>query len=158
MPHLCSILPKPKIIDFFKNRKDSKEAKIVKDFESYMAKKEESLGIKLSSEQKKAVEYINNGEKTVLLVGYAGTGKSTSSRAILELLEEKYHYDDIICIALSGIAAQRIADTTGYKSSTIQSLLVTHKEKDHFPQKVVLLDEASMVKQCYFLSNNLKNR
>lgn len=139
-----------RILEFFKNRKKDKNKKIVSNFEEYIEKKEQSIGIKLSSEQKKAVEYINEGEKTVLLVGYAGTGKSTSSRAILELLEERYAYDDIICIALSGIAAQRISDTTGYTSSTIQSLLVTHKEKDYFPQKVILLDEASMVNSVMF--------
>ena len=33
-------------------------------------------------------------------------------------------YDDIMTIALSGIASQRISDTTGYNSSTIQSLFV----------------------------------
>ena len=139
-----------KIVEFFKDRAKEKNKKITSEFANYISKKEESIGIKLSDEQKKAVEYINNGEKTVLLVGYAGTGKSTSSRAILELLEERYQYDDIICIALSGIAAQRISDTTGYTSSTIQSLLVTHKEKDHFPHKVILLDEASMVNSVMF--------
>ncbi len=139
-----------RIVEFFENRAKVKNKQITSEFAKYIAKKEESIGIKLSDEQKKAVEYVNNGEKTVLLVGYAGTGKSTSSRAILELLEERYQYDDIICIALSGIAAQRISDTTGYTSSTIQSLLVTNKEKDYFPQKVVLLDEASMVNSVTF--------
>lgn len=100
--------------------------------------------------KKKAVELINNGHNTILLIGYAGTGKSTSSRAVLELLEEVFGYDDIICIALSGIASQRISDTTGYKSSTIQSLLMSSKEKDYFPYRVILLDEASMVNSSTF--------
>ena len=43
-----------------------------------------SLGILQTS----AVEVINDGETTILLVGYAGTGKSTSSKAILQVLEE----------------------------------------------------------------------
>jgi len=138
------------ILDFFTRRRDEKNKKIVEYFEEYLKKKEQSLGFSLSNEQKKAVELINSGEKTLFLIGYAGTGKSTSSRAILELLEEVMSYDDIIAIALSGIASQRISDTTGYDSSTIQSLLVKHKEREFFPYKAILLDEASMVNSVMF--------
>ncbi|MFV7790525.1 AAA family ATPase [Aliarcobacter lanthieri] len=138
------------ILDFFNRRKDEKNKKIIEYFDDYLEKKEKTLGFSLSDEQKKAVELINSGEKTLFLIGYAGTGKSTSSRAILELLEETMNYDDIMTIALSGIASQRISDTTGYNSSTIQSLLVKHKEKDFFPYKAILLDEASMVNSVTF--------
>ncbi|RXJ87048.1 AAA family ATPase [Arcobacter sp. CECT 8985] len=139
------------ILEFFQRRKDERYLKnIVSNIDEYLDKKEESLGFKLSEEQKKAVELINEGKNTLFLIGYAGTGKSTSSRAILELLEEIVGYDDIITIALSGIASQRISDTTGYESSTIQSLLVKHKDKDFFPYKVILLDEASMVNSVTF--------
>lgn len=138
------------VLDFFNRRKDEKNRQIIANFEEYLEKKQKTLGFSLSSEQKKAVELINSGEKTLFLIGYAGTGKSTSSRAILELLEETMSYDDIITIALSGIASQRISDTTGYNSSTIQSLLMKHKEKDFFPYKAILLDEASMVNSVTF--------
>ena len=142
-----------KVIEFFENRKHHKREKtIVPDFKSYIDKKEGTLGFKLSDEQKKAVELINGGENTILLIGYAGTGKSTSSRAILELLEEVVTYDDIHCCALSGIAAQRISDTTGYNSSTIQSMLVKidNSDKEYFDYKVILIDEASMVNSVTF--------
>jgi exodeoxyribonuclease V alpha subunit len=142
-----------KILDIFKLRSQHKrEKKIISDFDSYIEKKQETLGFQLSDEQKKAVELINEGENTILLIGYAGTGKSTSSRAILELLEEIVVYDDIHCMALSGIASQRIADTTGYKSSTIQSALVKieNSEKDSFDYKVILIDEASMINSVTF--------
>ncbi|MFY9075117.1 AAA family ATPase [Malaciobacter mytili] len=140
-----------RILEFFKRRKDERLfRKIVANLDEYLLRKEETLGFKLSQEQKKAVELINDGQNTLFLIGYAGTGKSTSSRAILELLEEIVGFDDIITIALSGIASQRISDTTGYTSSTIQSLLVKHKEKDFFPYKVILLDEASMVNSVTF--------
>ncbi|CAM3852378.1 AAA family ATPase [Arcobacter cloacae] len=139
-----------RILDFFARRKNEKNRKIIATFDEYLVKKQETLGFELSVEQKKAVELINSGEKTLFLIGYAGTGKSTSSRAILELLEEIMSYDDIMTIALSGIASQRISDTTGYNSSTIQSLLMKHKEKDFFPYKAILLDEASMVNSVTF--------
>lgn len=139
-----------KILEFFQRRQNEQNKKIIASFDEYLDKKENTLGFKLSAEQKKAVELINEGHKTLFLIGYAGTGKSTSSRAILELLEEIVTYDDIMTIALSGIASQRISDTTGYNSSTIQSMLVKHKEKDFFPYKVILLDEASMVNSVTF--------
>ena len=120
-----------KIIDFFEKRQKTPKQVIVKDFDQWLVKKEKTIGFTLSTEQKKAVSLINDGNNTLMLVGYAGTGKSTSSRALLELLEEVYGYDEIHCIALSGIASQRISDTTGYKSSTIQSLLLSSKEKDY---------------------------
>jgi len=139
------------IIEFFNRRKKSQIKQIIiKDFEQYLEKKEKTLGFSLSDEQKKAVELINNGENTILLIGYAGTGKSTSSKAILNLLEEIHSINDIHCIALSGIAAQRISETTGYSASTIQSLLISNKEKDYFDYKVILLDEASMVNSITF--------
>lgn len=147
MLHFCEKY----ILEFFKKRQNRQiPIKIVKDFDTYIAKKEKSIGFTLSEEQKKAVRLINEGETTVLLVGYAGTGKSTSSRAILELLEEIVNFKEIHCMALSGIASQRISETTGYNSSTIQSMLMAHKEKDYFPYKVLLLDEASMVNSVTF--------
>ena len=140
-----------KILEFFQNRKELNITQtIIKDFNAYIKKKEETLGFVLSVEQQKAVKLINSGENTIVLVGYAGTGKSTSSRAILELLEEIIPFDDIQCIALSGIAAQRISETTGYNACTIQSLLMKQKEKDQFDYKVILLDEASMVNSVTF--------
>jgi len=139
-----------RILDFFERRKNDLNRKIISSFDEYLEKKQKTLGFELSSEQKKAVEIINNGNKTLFLIGYAGTGKSTSSRAVLELLEEIVAYDDIITIALSGIASQRISDTTGYNSSTIQSLFVKHEDKEFFPHKVILLDEASMVNSVMF--------
>ncbi len=140
-----------KILEFFQKRKENQfKQQIVKNFDKYIDKKEATLGFKLSDEQKKAVELINNGENTIALIGYAGTGKSTSSKAILNLLEEIVPQNDIQCIALSGIAAQRISETTGYNASTIQSILMANKEKDEFPYKVILLDEASMVNSVTF--------
>ncbi len=141
------------ILQFFQNRKkQNPNKKIISKFDEYLVKKEETLGFKLSDEQKKAVELINNGANTILLIGYAGTGKSTSSRALLELLGETVGHNEIKCMALSGIAAQRISDTTGYESATIQSQLIfmQNSDKDYFPYKVILLDEASMINSVTF--------
>lgn len=142
-----------KILDILKTRKQfNRTTPIVTNFVDYITNKEKNLGFTLSDEQKKAVELINSGENTILLIGYAGTGKSTSSKAILQLCEEIYDYNDIHCCALSGIASQRIADTTGYQSSTIQSMLVKieNSDKDFFDYKVILIDESSMINSVTF--------
>ena len=142
-----------KILEFFQNRaKMNPNRPIINDFESYISKKEKTLGFDLSDEQKKAVKLINEGANTVALVGYAGTGKSTSSRAILELIEEVVSFNEIKCMALSGIASQRISDTTGYESATIQSELmrIQNSDKDYFDYKAILLDESSMINSVTF--------
>ncbi len=106
--------------------------------------------LKLADEQKRAVSLINEGIGILSLVGYAGTGKSTTSKTILNLLNVRYDEKEIMTCALSGIASQRIAETTGYKSSTIQSLLVKYEQNDEFPFSVLLVDEASMINSSLF--------
>ncbi len=118
----------------------------VEDLDPFLKKSD----LKLGDQQRKAVEIINNGACILFLVGYAGTGKSTTSRTILNLLNTRYEEKEIMTCALSGIASQRIAETTGYESATIQSLLVKHESRDTFPYSVVLIDEASMINSSLF--------
>jgi len=134
------------LYESFKERSKLDSGGYVKDLDAFLAQSD----LKLASEQRKAVEVINNGASILFLVGYAGTGKSTTSRTILNLLNTRYDTKEIITCALSGIAAQRISDTTGYESATIQSLLVKHEESDKFPYSVVLIDEASMINSTLF--------
>ena len=134
------------LYDDFTTRAKLDSGGFVKDLESFLA----DTSLKLGEQQKSAVEMINNGASLLFLVGYAGTGKSTTSKTILELLSTRYDKKEIITCALSGIAAQRISDTTGFESATIQSLLVKHEGSDKFPYSVVLIDEASMINSSLF--------
>lgn len=118
----------------------------VKNIDEFL--KDSSL--KLGEQQKEAVVKINEGAMLLFLVGYAGTGKSTTSKTILELINTQYDKKEIMTCALSGIASQRISDTTGYESATIQSLLIKHESSDKFPYSVVLIDEASMINSSLF--------
>ncbi len=130
----------------FTRRAKAKGEVIAKNLEAFL----EESSLKLGEEQRRAVEAINEGAKVLFLVGYAGTGKSTTSKTILELLNLRYTKEEIMTCALSGIASQRIADTTGYASATIQSLLVKYEDRDTLPYKVLLIDEASMINSSLF--------
>jgi exodeoxyribonuclease V alpha subunit len=134
------------LYDTFTTRAKKDSGGFVKDIDKFL----EDSDLKLGDQQKEAVVAINNGACILFLVGYAGTGKSTTSKTILELLNTRYDKKEIMTCALSGIASQRIADTTGYESATIQSLIVKHEKSDTFPYGVILIDEASMINSSLF--------
>ncbi|HFB54212.1 MAG TPA: ATPase, partial [Sulfurimonas autotrophica] len=144
------------LYESFKERAKRDSGGYVKDLDAFLADSSLNLG----EEQREAVEMINKGASILFLVGYAGTGKSTTSKTILELLNTRYDSKEIMTCALSGIAAQRISDTTGFESATIQSLLVKHEESDKFPYSVVLIDEASMINSTLFarLMSKISNK
>ncbi|WP_345980200.1 AAA family ATPase [Sulfurimonas sp. HSL3-2] len=132
------------LYDDFTSRAKADLGVLKADLDEFLAKSDLQLG----EQQKEAVQIINQGAGILFLVGYAGTGKSTTSRTILNLLNTRY--SEIMTCALSGIASQRIADTTGYESATIQSLLVKFEDRDEFPYSVLLIDEASMINSTLF--------
>ena len=134
------------LYDSFISRTKVENSKLVRNIDEFL----EDSDLQLGEQQKEAVAMINQGLALLFLVGYAGTGKSTTSKTILNLLNTKYAESEIITCALSGIASQRIADTTGYESATIQSLLLKYEKEDTFPFKVVLIDEASMINSSLF--------
>ncbi|MFT5659670.1 MAG: exodeoxyribonuclease V alpha subunit [Sulfurimonas sp.] len=134
------------LYDTFNTRAKLDSGGFVKDIDKFL----EDSDLKLGEQQKEAVIKINNGASILFLVGYAGTGKSTTSRTILELINTRYDKKEIMTCALSGIASQRISDTTGYESATIQSLIVKHEKSDMFPYSVILIDEASMINSTLF--------
>ncbi len=134
------------LYDTFKARAKQNTGGFVKDIDKFL----EDSDLELGEQQKEAVVKLNNGASILFLVGYAGTGKSTTSKTILELLNTHYDKKEIMTCALSGIASQRIADTTGYESATIQSLIVKYEKNDMFPYGVILIDEASMINSSLF--------
>ena len=115
---------------------------------------EEQNSISLAKEQREIVQMIGCEPKFVFaLAGYAGTGKTTVCRAILELLSTKYiSKEKIVCCAFTGMASSRLRKTTGYNVYTIHSLLKYQGDGSFeygpdkpLPYRVVVLDEASMV-------------
>ena len=131
------------------SRNDSKKEIIPSsNLDTWIADRERSLGISLSDQQKDAVKKMNDGLRVFALCGYAGTGKSTISRLILDLIEELPYIEDedCVCCALSGIAADRIRNTTGKESMTVASLLLKYEMSGgNYGKKVILIDETSMM-------------
>jgi len=137
-----------KIYTYCEKKRKEKRAPFITDIEGFISQRESEIGIKLNEKQKEAVKLANTSN-ILVLTGYAGTGKSTSSKMILDIIGTKFNKEDIVCTALSGIASQRIRDLTGYPSYTLQSLLI-QQEMGGFSYKVILLDEASMVNSMLF--------
>lgn len=124
--------------------------------EEYIEDFENSNCIKLSKNQKNAVKEAVNS-KFFLISGYAGTGKTTVTKAILQIFA-MYCHNGIIGTAVSGIAARRLADVTGFEARTIHSLLgfnglgFVYNSDNKLPYDVILLDEAGMVNSELFFN------
>jgi exodeoxyribonuclease V alpha subunit len=144
------------LLKFFQSRCTGNYAAIAspEKAEQFIARSQHFLGFKFSADQKNVICRIGAGKSRVYaLLGYAGTGKSTISRAILDFLSENFcRREDIVCCAFTGMAATRIKKLTGYPSFTIHTLLkyqgdnnFAFNKDNRLPFRVILLDEASMV-------------
>lgn len=134
------------LIREFKRRGKSTHEPLTDNLASFL----ETHSLTLGEQQYAALELINRGTGLIFLVGYAGTGKSTTAKALLDLLSTRHDPNLIMTCALSGIASQRIRERSGYQSATIQSLLVRFESHDTMPYKVILIDEASMINSLLF--------
>jgi exodeoxyribonuclease V alpha subunit len=111
------------------------------------------LGESLSTRQKQAVELAMR-EGVVVITGGPGTGKTTTLRTILQVMEEAGRHVQLA--APTGRAAKRMAETTGYEAKTIHRLLEyshadggnlrfqRHAERP-LEADVFIIDEVSMV-------------
>lgn len=125
--------------------------KAVKDIDGWIDAYEKRTKIKLGDQQRAAVVNANSLPPILCVSGYAGTGKTTTSKAILQLYAEKYGDESIVGCALSGIAANRVRLQSGFPAMTVHSLLgfmgadYTYNGDNPLPYQVILLDEGSMV-------------
>ena len=111
-----------------------------------------SLGLNLSKRQSEGVEMVFRHNLSII-TGGPGTGKTTTLRGILALLEQRG--EKVALAAPTGRAAKRMAEITGREASTIHRLLevepktevLTFKrgEKNPLPADAVIVDEMSMV-------------
>lgn len=80
-----------------------------------------------------------------LILGGAGTGKTTVLKALYHALEAIQEGLTIFQIALAGLAAQRMVEATGRESMTIAKFLVSVNSDSLGSHTVIVVDEASMV-------------
>lgn len=113
---------------------------------------EETNDIKLASEQRNAVvTALSSG--VMILTGGPGTGKTTTIKTIIRLLEEMKL--NIALAAPTGRAAKRMTQVTGLEAKTIHRMLgvqmsggsqvFTHDEEHPLIADVIILDEVSMI-------------
>lgn len=118
---------------------------------------EANIGYSFTEEQKEAINGIMDNQIS-LLVGYAGSGKSSLIRTIATFYSKK-GFTPCIC-TLSGKAAARIQEATDFEGSTIHRALgynplfgkFTMDETNPLPSPIVIVDETSFVGGELFLS------
>ena len=95
-------------------------------------------GLELTDEQAQILEMACN-QDVMMLTGSAGTGKSATTKAIIEMLEaNNYTYT---LLSPTGIAAKRLREATGREASTIHMFLACDGNLGDY----VLIDEMGMV-------------
>lgn len=123
-----------------------------------------------------ALEKYYNGDKYVVIGGYAGTGKSTLVRFIIDALE--LDEEDVAYVAYTGKAAEVLRKKGNTNAMTLHKLLYQsipkptggfiHKPKTELEYDVVVVDEVSMLPRsmmdllfrhnvfCILLGDNLQ--
>lgn len=95
-------------------------------------------GLELTDEQAQILEMACK-QDVMMLTGSAGTGKSATTKAIIEMLEaNNYTYT---LLSPTGIAAKRLREATGREASTIHMFLTCGDALGDY----VLIDEMGMV-------------
>lgn len=115
--------------------------------ESALRSFEATLPFAMTAEQRAAVKGAVKSPVSIISGG-AGTGKTTILLAILAVYDQIAQGMAQFQVALSGRAAQRMAESTGRPATTIAKLLSDHRgeNKPDFPEHALLVvDEASMV-------------
>ena len=127
------------------------------DTEDLIRQVEEHNGICYEEEQKRAIDAaLNRG--VLILTGGPGTGKTTTLRAVLMLLEADG--EEVVLAAPTGRAAQRLSDLTGCEAKTIHRLLKAqwngqaqeffYNEENPLSATTIIVDEMSMVDVLLF--------
>ena len=106
-------------------------------------------GIQLAPQQLHAIQTAVNNKVTIL-TGGPGTGKTTTMRALLDLLDR--HKLTYALASPTGRAAKRLAEATGREAKTVHRLLefkpgegFGRSESNPLNADMVIIDEASML-------------
>ena len=124
---------------------------VPEDWIETVKKIEEKQGWQHTVEQLNGIELVLKNN-FVVVSGKAGSGKSTVTNAMAEVLKD---YDISLC-CLSAKASQRLREVTGMDASTIHKLLGLGMEEEaekepEIYSDIVIIDEASMISGTLFL-------
>ena len=134
------------------------------DWDVLLARAEGKTGLRLSDEQRDAVQ-TSLIEKIMVLTGGPGTGKTVTVQTIIELLDWR-DMSYRLC-APTGRAAKRLSEATGRPAETVHRLLEyspqhgwMRNHHDPLHADVVIVDEASMmdIRLAYRLLDALQDR
>ena len=123
----------------------------VKDIEKQIDRVEKDLGIRYAGLQRQAIAGAIE-QNLMILTGGPGTGKTTTLRGMIHLLEQ-LNYKFMLC-APTGRAANRISELCGHSAQTIHRLLevdAAHRdifgknEQNPIATDALVVDEMSMV-------------
>ena len=107
--------------------------------------------IHLTDQQKSAIRMALT-EKVSILTGGPGTGKSTITGSLIQLLLAQHH--SVLLAAPTGRAARRLSEATGQQAKTIHRLLefnpssgslFQRDEQNPLDTDLIIIDETSMV-------------
>ena len=97
-------------------------------------------GFDCTDEQMAILKIIGEGGRVGILTGSGGTGKTSSVKALIRMLEANGH--SYTLLAPTGVAAKRMRESTGRPASTIHMFLI---HEDAEAGEYVIIDETSMV-------------
>lgn len=128
---------------------NSKNEYNISNIDDRIDEEENIIGIKLTNKQREAVKCCLNNNFN-LIKGYAGTGKTTITRIILNILEKSKKDIIIKQCALSGKAAQVLSNATDREANTIHKLLelqgeIGKEKRKEIDADILVVDELSMV-------------
>ena len=116
---------------------------------SVNSKQSSAASVQLSEQQREAVETAVS-HKVTILTGGPGTGKTTTLRTLIELLDRTNH--TYVLASPTGRAAKRLAEATRREAKTIHRLLefkpgegFGRHEHNPLDADIVVIDEASML-------------
>lgn len=104
-------------------------------------------GHTLSTDQELAISKIGVSGRTLdVLVGPAGTGKTTTMRALRTAWEKRYGKGSVVGLAPSAAAAEVLAGDLGISTENTAKWLFEHRHGawDLEPGQLVIIDEASL--------------
>ena len=124
--------------------------KVPEDWREIISEIEKKQGWNYTEEQLTGIE-MSLTNNMLIVSGKAGSGKSTVTNAMAEILKD---YDISLC-CLSAKASQRLREVTEMEASTIHKLLGLNinesDEESIVYSDIVIIDEASMISGTLFL-------